>query len=80
VDDDANSDIVILIESGKPNDLPNPMPKSTPGLLSSPSADKLQGFISSLPGMACQIELQGGGSITFSYAIAPSMNPHRFSR
>jgi len=43
------------------------MPKNSTGLLSSPSADKLQGFISSLPGMACQIELQEGGSITFPY-------------
>ena len=43
------------------------MSKSSPGLLSSPSPDKLQGFIASLPGMACQIELQEGGSITFPY-------------
>ncbi|OGT02489.1 MAG: hypothetical protein A2143_10360 [Gallionellales bacterium RBG_16_57_15] len=43
------------------------MPKSSPGLPSSPSPDKLQGFIASLPGMACQIELLEGGSITFPY-------------
>lgn len=34
----------------------------------SPSPDKLQGFISNLPGMACQIELQEDGSFTFPYA------------
>ena len=44
------------------------MPKSSPGLLSGSSPDKLQGFIAGLPGMACQIELQEDGSITFSYA------------
>jgi signal transduction histidine kinase len=43
------------------------MPNNSPGLLSSPSQDKLQRFIASLPGMACQIELQEGGSITFAY-------------
>lgn len=43
------------------------MPKSSPGLLSSPSPDKLQGFIAGLPGMACQIEQQEDGSIIFSY-------------
>ena len=43
------------------------MPNSSPGLLSSSFPDKLQGFIAGLPGMACQIELQEGGSITFSY-------------
>ncbi len=44
------------------------MRKSTTGRLSSPTPDKLQGFIASLPGMACQIELHAGGSITFPYA------------
>ena len=34
---------------------------------SSPSPDKLQGFIASLPGMACQIELQKNGTFTFPY-------------
>ncbi|MEO8331715.1 MAG: PAS domain-containing protein, partial [Gallionella sp.] len=43
------------------------MPNSSPGLLSSPSPDKLQRFIANLPGMACQIELQETGSITFAY-------------
>jgi len=43
------------------------MPNSSPGLLSNPSQDKLQRFIAGLPGMACQIELQDGGPITFSY-------------
>ncbi|MGC2048468.1 MAG: ATP-binding protein [Gallionella sp.] len=43
------------------------MPNSSPGLLSEPSQDKLQRFIASLPGMACQIELLEGGSITFTY-------------
>lgn len=33
----------------------------------SPSPDKLQGFIASLPGMACQIEMQEGGHFTFPY-------------
>ncbi|MBI3222653.1 MAG: PAS domain-containing protein [Nitrosomonadales bacterium] len=35
---------------------------------SNPSSDKLQGFIASLPGMACQIELREDGSIDFPYA------------
>ncbi len=51
------------------------MPKKSPiNLPSNLSAqpnntqpDKLQGFIASLPGMACQIELQEDGSITFPY-------------
>lgn len=33
----------------------------------SPSPDKLQGFIANLPGMACQIELQEGGRFGFPY-------------
>ncbi|MFZ5524646.1 MAG: histidine kinase [Pseudomonadota bacterium] len=43
------------------------MPNSSPGLLFNPSRDKLQRFIAGLPGMACQIELQEGGSIAFTY-------------
>jgi len=43
------------------------MPKSSLGLLSSSSPDKLQGFIASLPGMACLIVMQEGGSISFPY-------------
>lgn len=43
------------------------MPK-TPRQPSKPSPDKLQGFIASLPGMACQMELQEDGSIAFPYA------------
>jgi len=43
------------------------MPNSSPGLLSNQSRDKLQRFIAGLPGMACQIELQEGGSIVFAY-------------
>jgi signal transduction histidine kinase len=35
---------------------------------SKPSPDKLQGFIASLPGMACQMELQEDGAIAFPYA------------
>lgn len=66
----TNSDIVIRNTYGNLTDLPKPMPNSSPGLLSSPSPDKLQGFIASLPGMACQIELQEGGSITFPYVSA----------
>jgi signal transduction histidine kinase len=42
-------------------------PKSSPDQSSSPSPDKLQGFIASLPGMACQIELLENGSIKFPY-------------
>jgi signal transduction histidine kinase len=42
------------------------MPK-TPRQPSKPSPDKLQGFIASLPGMACQVELQEDGSIAFPY-------------
>ena len=43
------------------------MPKLSPNLPTSPSPDKLQGFIASLPGMACQIELQKDGTFTFPY-------------
>jgi len=43
------------------------MSKSSLGLLSSSSPDKLQGFIASLPGMACLIEMQEGGAISFPY-------------
>jgi len=43
------------------------MPNSSPGLLSNPSQDKLQRFIACLPGMACQIALQEGDSISFVY-------------
>jgi two-component system, NarL family, sensor histidine kinase UhpB len=43
----------------------NPMPQSLP--TTSPSPDKLQGFIANLPGMACQIELQKDGSFSFPY-------------
>jgi signal transduction histidine kinase len=43
------------------------MPKSSPGLLSNQLRDKLQRLIAGLPGMACQIELQEGDSIVFSY-------------
>lgn len=46
---------------------PNLMPKYSLDLSTSPSSDKLQGFIASLPGMACQIELLENGSITFPY-------------
>ena len=43
------------------------MSKSSRDLPTKPSPDKLQGFIASLPGMACQIELQEDGSIVFPY-------------
>jgi two-component system, NarL family, sensor histidine kinase UhpB len=43
------------------------MPNSPRDLSTSPSPDKLQGFIASLPGMACQMELLESGSITFPY-------------
>jgi len=43
------------------------MQKAIPNPLASPAPDKLQGFIASLPGMACQIELQEDGSFTFPY-------------
>ncbi|MGA8865295.1 MAG: PAS domain-containing protein, partial [Gallionella sp.] len=44
------------------------MPDSIPDQPNSPSPDKLQGFIANLPGMACQIKLLEGGTITFPYA------------
>lgn len=43
------------------------MPKMPSTLPSKPSPDKLQGFIANLPGMACQMELQEDGSLTFPY-------------
>ncbi|MDD5299181.1 MAG: histidine kinase [Gallionella sp.] len=43
------------------------MPKNSSNPPASPSPDKLQGFIASLPGMACQIELQKDGTFTFPY-------------
>lgn len=45
----------------------DPMQKATPNPPASPAPDKLQGFIASLPGMACQIELQEDGGFTFPY-------------
>ena len=43
------------------------MPKNSRDLPASPSPDKLQGFIASLPGMVCQIELLENGSVIFPY-------------
>lgn len=43
------------------------MPKNSRDLPTSPSPDKLQGFIASLPGMVCQIELLENGSVIFPY-------------
>jgi len=43
------------------------MPENSRDLPSNPSPDKLQGFIASMPGMACQIELLKSGSIAFPY-------------
>lgn len=43
------------------------MPKNIPSRPTSPAPDKLHGFISSLPGMACQIDLLENGTITFPY-------------
>ena len=43
------------------------MPKNSRDIPTSPSPDKLQSFIASLPGMACQIELLENGSIVFPY-------------
>lgn len=43
------------------------MPPSPHHPPAGPSPDKLQGFIASLPGMACQVELQEDGSFTFPY-------------
>jgi two-component system sensor histidine kinase UhpB len=51
----------------KLTDLPDLMPKNSHDLPTKPSPDKLQGFIASLPGMACQLELLENGSITFPY-------------
>jgi len=64
----SNSDIVAALNSGRSKFQQNPMRNGNPGQLSTPAPDKLQGFIASLPGMACQIELHEGGSITFPYA------------
>ncbi len=44
------------------------MPDSIPDQPIRPSPDKLQGFIASLPGMACQIQLHDSGTVTFPYA------------
>lgn len=43
------------------------MPENSLTQTGNTQPDKLQGFIASLPGMACQIELQEDGSITFPY-------------
>jgi len=43
------------------------MPKNTHEPSSKPSLDKLHGFIANLPGMACQIQLEANGLITFPY-------------
>jgi len=43
------------------------MPKNIRSRPTSPAPDKLHGFIASLPGMACQIELLENGTITFPY-------------
>jgi len=43
------------------------MPKETCEPSSKPSPDKLHGFIANLPGMACQIQLEADGLITFPY-------------
>jgi len=40
---------------------------------SSPSPEKLHGFIANLPGMACQIEAEGCDTITFPYASEGSL-------
>lgn len=44
-----------------------PTPEKPLYLPGSPSPDKIQGFIASLPGMVCQLELQENGSIAFPY-------------
>ncbi len=44
------------------------MPNSTINPISGPMADKLKGYIASLPGMACQIKFLENGSIAFPYA------------
>jgi len=43
------------------------MPKNIRSRSTSPSPDKLHGFIASLPGMACQIDLLENGTIAFPY-------------
>ncbi len=43
------------------------MQTTAANLPTSPSPDKLQGFIASLPGMACQIEFQEGSHFNFPY-------------
>ena len=43
------------------------MPKNIQIRSTSPSPDKLHGFIASLPGMACQIDLLDNGTIAFPY-------------
>lgn len=48
------------------------MPNSTTNPVSRPLADKLQGFIASLPGMACQIKFLENGSIAFPYVSGAS--------
>jgi signal transduction histidine kinase len=48
------------------------MPNSSRDLSLKHSADKLQGFIASLPGMACQIILLENGSIAFPYVSGAS--------
>lgn len=45
-----------------------PLPDNNPRLTYRRSQDRLHGFISSLPGMACQIELQESGAVNFPYA------------
>ncbi len=52
------------MEAAQPNEQMSDSPANPPN---SPSPDKLQGFIASLPGMACQIELQEDGSFVFPY-------------
>ena len=57
------------------------MPKRTHEPSSKPSPDKLHGFIANLPGMACQIQLEADGSITFPYVSEGcvtllGINPH----
>src|SRR3989338_7224669 len=64
----ANPDVVSCKRRGcKPHKRTKQMPQKLANPPSSPSPDKLQGFIASLPGMACQIELQEDGSFTFPY-------------
>jgi len=49
------------------------MPTVTTNPPASPSLEKLQGFVASLPGMACQVELQEDGSFTFPYVSEGSL-------